>query len=193
MHKASSADFVELAGPSLQSLAVDFQEVADDERDWVLYSIVSCSGLTRLELSNLLGFRRGRAEELDRLPLQELVFINCSGAPGDVIVPGALPALQRLHIEDDLLSWWKSNRRGDRNNVGMWELRRSLAISFKFMLGLPKLRQLSGVSSFFEVGMKKKLKGWEVSEYEAGMMTSNNDFWDASMPSMPARKVWIRQ
>ena len=73
--------------------------------------------------------------------------------------------------------------------VGMDGYRLMIAEVADIILRLPKLCQLSWMSSFFEVGMENKLNHWEVSDYEVGMMTSNHSYWK---PSMAGRKVWIR-
>ena len=42
------------------------------------------------------------------------------------------------------------------------------------LLSLPHLSQLSGSCALFESGLKDELKGWRVSAYKRGLMTSKN-------------------
>ena len=110
--KGSPADFLELAGEKLQSLAVDFKGVDSDDRGWVAETVCGFRSLTRLELANIHKFLEDQFARISTLPLQELVLINCKLAPIRLFERGALPKLLRLHIEDNVLSWWRDNKIG---------------------------------------------------------------------------------
>ncbi len=189
MLRASSSDFFGLASRGLQSLELDLKEMAGEDCTWAVWRAASFSGLTRLELAGLQALTEAQAERMGNLRLQELVLIDCKLTPLKLFTARALRSLERLHIEDNVLSWWKENKVGQPENISMWEFRRFLIGCGKIILSLPRLHHLSGVSSVLEVGMKNKLKSWHVSDYEDGLMSSNNDFHGSLIA---ARKVWTR-
>lgn len=59
------------------------------------------SSLTKLELIDTALVATADCRPLQRLPLEELVLIDCPRAASAILAPGALKALRRLHIDDD--------------------------------------------------------------------------------------------
>ena len=130
------------------------------------------TGLTRLELANQIA--AGPSDTyapLRGLQLVELVLLECQGLEPKLFTPGALTALQRLHIEDRFAemggmpdSWEAQMDHGTLQRTG------------DILLSHPQIRQLSGLGRLFSVGMRQGLREWHMSDLPPGTMVSSRDY-----------------
>ena len=142
-----------------------------EEKDIDISAIVSSTALTRLELVEY--HRKSNLAPLWELGLKELVLLDCPNIPKALLVPGALTALQKLHIAERgrriSPAAFQANLRDPASEayVSSHKLCRLGAI----VLSLPSLVQLSGTCSLFEAAMAEELEGWHRSQYQAGSMS----------------------
>lgn len=79
------------------------------------------SSLKKLELIDTALLATADCRPLQRLPLEELVLIDCPRAASAILAPGALKALRRLHIDDD--EWKDTVKRQARFNNAQLNVR----------------------------------------------------------------------
>ena len=187
-------------GPAtLKSLTADWDitEPLDELRP---PPITRLTGLTRLEL--VLCNQMTNAELLRGLPLRELLLLYCpfelyEQLPS-LFVPGALPLLQKLHIEDELgaencfteyVLFSCSNsvlteileEMGEEDEIPAGRMKtlpfcQSLLRLGEGILSLPSLQQVSGRSAVFDHGMEDGLKDWHMSwGVDLALLASSNE------------------
>ena len=134
-------------------------------------AIAQLTALTRLEL--IYYDDNPDMTPLQNLRLEELILVDCELIAKALFVPGALTALQKLHITDHGHCVSAADYQADLENpasegyLPAHQLRRMGAI----VLGLPSLRRLSGWCSLLEVAMAEELKGWHRSKYRPFSIT----------------------
>ena len=172
--------------------------------------ITRLTGLTRLEFS-FCGHMTS-AELLRDLPLEELLLLHCPLSIYEqllsLFVPGALPLLQKLHIDNlrnrEAGFTQSSAEPGsdispakiEREEADM-PARRLEALPYTKSLkqlagglsGLPSLRQVSGCSALFDFGMEDELKDWPMSR---GIGAASPDNSPAISVWAPVLKVWSK-
>ena len=132
-------------------------------RDDTLQKIASLSALTCLELHKWRSWRSLAA--LQDLPLVELVLVGCEGMERDLLQPGALQKLQRLHVEDDFWRWSYA----DRGEQGGDEYRAEMRKLGEVVLAIPTLEEVSGDCGLFFLGMAEGLKSWRMRKAEVSV------------------------
>ncbi len=126
-------------------------------------AIASFTTLTRLELSEFHCSKN--LERLQNLGLRELVLVDCPGAAERLIVPGALTALQKLHISqneefgDNVLEDFSGSVRNS-TSAGHEDALELIKLG-QAVLGLPRLVQLSGWGPLFLLVLAEELKAWK--------------------------------
>lgn len=142
--------------------------------------LASLTTLTSLELCNVQTAD-------DVMPLQQLTglrelslkYCNCR-LPGAVLGDETFQALEKLHIEENYCNGLEdpssSDDEDDREGqsrkdeediferLGRSHLKMTMAFTADAVLSLPKLRQLSGESTLYNLGMLKRLKDWHVAK-----------------------------
>ena len=160
----SSSIMNRLATHGLQTLEVELETMYSKYKAYLDCSVCDIgrlTALTRLEMRYFRPIDYINITLIQALPVQELVFLECRGLEVQLIVPGAFSSLRKLHIEE--------SRYGHSNHTG-----KQLTACGSALLSLPHLSQLSGSCALFESGLKDELKGWRVSAYKRGLMTSKN-------------------
>lgn len=92
-----------LTSPHLQSFSLISSRVSRSEMNLSLISqIAGLTALTSLELDHMKAVQSSSADKdcqlLQHSSLMELCLVDCIGVAKKIIVPGGLPALQKLHI-----------------------------------------------------------------------------------------------
>ena len=180
----SGSDFSELtfASNRLQNLECSLMMTADENKlSRSVRKIGSYKALTRLELSRFRPNGGADFAAMRTLPLQELVLIHCHNLEVQLMMPGALLSLRKLHIEESD----KRRRKLSRQS----EIMEKLAACSRQLLSLPHLHQLSGSGLLLKVVMKDVLQTWHVAKYQKGSMTQNCLHRPAQNTAL---KVWIK-
>ena len=163
-------EFLSVAPNSLQCLRYNLDVLNDMPGEDVKYidsTVARLTNLTTLELRDCGLIQDHRI--LRMMALRELSLKNCRKPQlSTLFVPGALTALEKLHIEDEDVNnhgghhvTYIGQRRAvnpDSNLVPKAELKRVGAA----ILALPNLRQLSGWSLLFGE-MQEGLKNWRAT------------------------------
>lgn len=134
----SDNQLLALASPSLRSLS------SEPCKDFQVH-MGRLTALTRLEV---IGFDLSKVQLLwEQLAVQELIATRCSNACAPFFLPAAMPALQKLHVEEvKMLSPILSqNRRQDM---------------VRELMDRPPFNQISGGDSFFRASMDRPLATW---------------------------------
>ena len=137
---------LELALCGLHSLQWEFTGSRHSSLELALSKIGGFTTLTRVELrtfwcrfpDSLLPLQ---VRPLQILPLQELALLDCDKLELQLIVPGALTSLRRLHIE--------VANKGQQDSIEAPSLAKGLTPCGEVLLSLPHLSQLSGFSASF--------------------------------------------
>ena len=136
-----------VAGPKLQSLKLigewgiwNQEELPEGNR------FGRMSGMTKLELSNCRA-SHSQLTSLHSLKLRELVLVDCVNIEAAIFKPGALTALEVLHIDESFdlrMKNWDDSLQADpaEREASRQQLQDAGAV----VLSLPKLQQLSGGS-----------------------------------------------
>ena len=174
-----------LAGPQLESLfCLDQKQMVLEP---AISSIALLTGLTRLELASypcIADF-----SPLHGLGLVELVLIDCPYIPQGMFSRGAFTSLQKLHIadQDQIPSSEDFHRDLQTPGCDGYMVAHQLLHLGGIVLGLPNLRQISGICSLLMLGIADALsaKGWHKGPYEYRSMTKlswHNDAYTWTRP-----------
>ena len=178
---SSDSSLMVSAGDSLENLECKLATENDQQFRSALKKVGTFTALTRLELPD---FRSAGAEfaAVRRLPLQELVLLYCQNLEVELILPGALLSLRKLHIED-----YDTRKQEISEHPGMME---RLGVCSRTLLSLPHLYQLSGSGVLFCAAMKDVLQTWHVAEYQEGSI--NVDLMNRGSAIEARLRVWIK-
>ena len=120
-------------------------------------AIANVTALTRLELASFTVLQS--VEQLQSLGLSDLVLKYCKNWERALFVPGALMSLRRLHVEDTLsLKYrhsWEGEPEASAFSQGEW------LDTWRTLLQLPELCELSGCCKLFEVGLRESSRSWQ--------------------------------
>lgn len=173
-----------LASPQLESLTMCNYEVFEAPQP-DLAAVAGITALTRLELMGYEG--TAEYEQLQSLPVKELVLISCPGIPEVLFVPGALTALQKLHLAEyepqpqSLEDFQRDLQApGAEGYLPAHQLRHLSAR----ILSLPSLVQLSGEGTLIALGMAEGLQDWEKCPEELGSVTP--------YPWKSSKYMWVK-
>lgn len=139
-------------------------------------TLASMTSLTRLELVRFKG--HADVKPLHHLLLIELVLIDCPAMAPVFLAPGALTALQKLHIEETRRAHMYNNSEEMLDLEPQPTSKEELRKLGEAILSLPCLHQLSGHSRIIDEGMEGKLDSWHMPEYS-----------DKSKHALPSLKV----
>ena len=146
----SAASFIYLAGPCLQAL--DFKQNGHEEcysdNAIVVPYISTLQALTALSLSDVSAPSLVDFRPLRELSLLELTLERCYGMAKALMVPEALPSLQKLHLDDQAL-------RNSSQSLSESDLQFARAV-----LSHPSLMELSGDCSLFKK-VPEKWREWK--------------------------------
>lgn len=181
----TSERMCQIAPSGLQSISCGLKPIV--QNNWVLMAFVlrdigSLRALTRLELRGLRPADTQSVPQIRALPLQELVLLGCNNLELQLIVPGRLTSLRRLHIEEP--------RYCQKRAIEQRHVKDNLTACARNLLSLPQLSQLSGSSALFRIARRADIiTDWPMSAYEPNLMTSNSlpDFGDGRIMT-----VWKR-
>ena len=173
-------NFLEVAGPALQHL--NYAAVAPGDAlemcgpiDW--FKMAQLTGLTKLEITD---YRHGAGGRPLFPVLVELVLVRCLGIDQHVFQPGALMNLEKLHIEDTSSPRYLEAASEDPKTLLVEKLYGTGSV----ILGLSKLRQISGGCSLFSGEMKEGLLTWDHSLLRAE---------DSRSQCLHHRNLWTRK
>ena len=170
--------FLQLAGSRLQSLCYVSEGDKQAKPMPGVEAIARMTEMTRLVLCHFNGPNNSNLSALQGLQLQELVLINCPGAPAAIIGTGSMTSLQKLHVVDDCSDepeyfatippfeddLHKPESAGHQEALELHQLG-------LIVLKLPNLVHVSGLSKLITVGMAEALSGWYRSQYPFCSMT----------------------
>ena len=142
---------LEAAGPSLQSLTLNCgwsPLLIENMEEEVEHHLGRLTGMTKLELSSYKATSHSHLATLRSLGLlRELTLLDCVNIQAAIFKPGALTALEVLHIEESLEARKKRLKNLPQADPAEMEAsKRQLHEAGAVVLRLPKLRQLSGTS-----------------------------------------------
>ena len=162
MYSAPLELALDLAGNRLECFECNLRTEDAEERGRALQKIGAFTALTRLEIS---GLRPAGADfaALRDLPLQELALLHCQNLEVELILPGAMRLLRKLHIEE-------VDRRIRKVKHRKPQTMEQLAACSRSLLSLPSLSELSGSAVLFNVVMKDVLANWHEADYRKGSM-----------------------
>ena len=160
----------QIAPSGLQSISCGLKPTVQDYRDFMAFAlrdIGSLRALTRLELRDFRPADPRSVPQIRALPLQELVLLGCNNLELQLIVPGRLTSLRRLHIEEP--------RYCQKRAIEQRHVKDNLTACARNLLSLPQLSQLSGSSALFKIARRAEIiTDWPMSAYESNLMTSNS-------------------
>ena len=151
----SDCKSLDLGSPQLQRLSCRSKKI-NYWRDNVRGRLRKLTGLTQVQLSGFSDLRCFK--QLFSAQLQEAIFTNCE----DLHVlktEQPMRSLERLHIEDD------RSLEYPYHEVERERLDKQAKEIMPELLSLPNLRQLSGSSRFFEIGMTLGLELWDTCKH----------------------------
>ena len=172
----SHLGFLELAGSSLPSISL--RAPLENPLCWTI------PVLTRLELAEWHQGRQESIEALQRLPLQELILVDCDGLELKLFAPGKLSKLRKLHIEAPSYVYYA--------NEDDWfapDIRDALEKAGEAVLQLPELHQLSGRGDLFRIGLEQGLRDWVVAALAEDSALIHLDFHSSLWGGL---KIWTK-
>ena len=213
----SEKQYISCAPATLAVLSIDW-DVTDPTFGWQALTpppITRLTGLTRLEFT-FCGQMRN-AELLRDLPLRELLLLSCHLSVYEqllsLFVPGALPLLQKLHIEDDrsaeagfdedaiqpcsdtvlaeILEEEKAENELSARRLTAAPYFQSMLTLSDGIVSLPSLQQVSGCSALFDFGMEDELKDWPMRS-GIGLNSSEDSPFRNSWAPVKVLKVWCK-
>lgn len=169
---ASDQKLLDVAGPRLQSLSLVgtswpgiYEELSDVPR------LSRLSGVTNLELSDYKATSHPHLASCHSLRLRELTILDCDNVEAAIFKPGALTALEVLHIKESLEA--RNKRRRDLRQAdpaAREASERQRQEAGAVFLSLPKLRQLSGtyeaISCWMDPASQGPPKSWTQGKME---------------------------
>lgn len=104
--------------------------------------------MTKLELSRYKATSHSQLASLHSLRLRELTLLDCANIETAIFKPGALTALESLHIEESIQALAKKKKWRDSHQdaAEIEASKRQLKEAGAVVSSLPNLRQLSGSS-----------------------------------------------
>ena len=161
-HRHHCVSMLDVGPPGLQCLEYQWEHSDLESVSIAFQKMSTFQGLTKLDLRNF-NFSR-QSSTLQKLPLQELVIVDCKmQLEMHLLGLGKIRTLRRLHVEEPNDIWlpccyptWMLSGIGEA------------------LLKLPDLTQLSGTCLLFDSSLIKELSGWQVSASQPGLMTTNS-------------------
>ena len=169
---SSSAAFMALAGPQLQSLDASSQSGSSD--GW-LPDFAEMTAMTSLELSGYHFSAEIPPLQGSLLPnLVKLSLHNCKRLPQCFIRAGALTSLGILEIIGDV-SFHHEHQSDDAAAAVEVQRLKSLGDT---VINLPELTYISGNSNLFHCGMVDSLREWNRGQFKTeGTDSASQRFW----------------
>ena len=151
---------LDVAGPEFQSLDLIGRWGAwNHEEPFRGHKLDRLIGMTKLKLTNYRACQLNLAA-LHSLKLRELTLLDCANVEAVIFKPGALTALEVLHIEES--AWARAKGRAEALQADPAEIeakKRQLQEAGAVVLGLPMLRQLSGSYGILSTWMASSSQG----------------------------------
>ncbi len=172
----SSPWLLRLAGPQLQSLSYTawIQRVSKHK---ILPHLATLTALTKLELAHLLETPQpAELHSLRQLRLLELRIIDCNRLEESLIVPGALPTLRKLHVEEWMQDRFKLAK--IMAEVGDYNVASEAPGFGRALLALPDLVEVSGHCPLSVFKILEDKREWKcVSRESRGPRVGEKKVW----------------
>ncbi len=168
----SFAWLLHLAGPQLQSLSYA-ASISEKSNSIIMPHVARLTALTKLELAHIHGVPQpANLHSLRQLGLLELRIMYCDKMAEALVVPGALPALQILHLEGRVTPMYKSLARS-----GILKDTPEFHEFGKALLALPDLVEVSGYGRLFVSKILEGCKEWKFVSREMRLPFDRNTVW----------------
>lgn len=180
----SDMGFLDLADVSLRSLSIEYN-IADDDNQFT--DLARLTQLTRLELKDFHDTPPLTA--LSQLPIEELVLLSCwLQAVEELLVPGSLRALRKLHIEHRPGINPCTTSSGLAQTVIQQRQQEQRTAFREALFQRPEFCQISGVGGLWAFGLQPEQDGWQKSSLPRGRMVTLEE----DCPTSPEIDVWSK-